>query len=118
MTPDEAAVLPLLPRGRANAISMRALSSRSGVPPRKVQEAVVGLIARGVPIGSVTRAPAGFFICETEEDVAVAARHLRSKAMAVLVRLRAFRFAAEASVGVQGNLLELDADLLDEAVAS
>lgn len=104
----------LLPTGWDNARSAAALSDALGCSQRKVGELAASLVDRGVLVGSTCNAGHhGYFLIDNEEDLEVGTQHIRSRAIASLVRIRNLRTAAAQRFG-EGKALRLfDLALLD-----
>lgn len=87
-------LLVLLPQGRALAMSAAEIAGTLHLSTREVGALVAELIDDGHAVGSACTEPFGYFRCVTSEDVEQGSHHIRSRAMASLVRLAAFRKAA------------------------
>lgn len=84
--------------GRASAINQECLADATGLNPRLVRDVITSLIvAHGVPIGSSSAPPHGYFIIATPEEAADAYRMLRGHGLSILQRMAAIgRIAADA----------------------
>ena len=73
--------------GLESAVSVGAISERSGVPPRQVRDIVKGLIERHrVRIGSSLVQPSGYYIIETMEEAERNEVTLRRLGLSILTR--------------------------------
>lgn len=89
MDSDELAVWGIIRGhiGHERAVSVEAISERSGVAPRQVRDIVKGLIERHrVRIGSSLVNPAGYYLIETDEEAERNERTLRRLGLSVLTR--------------------------------
>ena len=87
LTHEERLVYDLLMRGRANALSARDLSDRTGMSDVQIRQTVRSLIMdRGLLVASATDDPPGFFIAETPDEIINATRSLRHRGIMILVR--------------------------------
>jgi biotin operon repressor len=103
-------LLEELPVGRHDPIPAWKLAVRLGTSRRQVAKLVEDLIDRGVLVGSTCNGErAGYFIAADPEDVEAGTRHIRSRALAMLVRLRKLRKIAERDFGFQtATLFDLE----------
>lgn len=104
--------------GRANAMPLSKVAYHADVPARAAQHSVKRLVEEhGLPIGSAYQHPMGWYLCVTDAEREENRRALRSRALSILVRARAFdprRFPHLAEM--QGQLaldLEQAEDLTD-----
>jgi sugar-specific transcriptional regulator TrmB len=89
MDSDEIAVYGIIRghTGLESAVSVGAISERSGVPPRQVRDIVKGLIERHrVRIGSSLSNPPGYYLIATDEEAERNERTLRRLGLSVLTR--------------------------------
>ena len=94
MSAEESAVLAVLAwhRGRAAAIGLDALALMSGLSERVVQEVVAQLIERhGQPIGSAVKKPMGYFVIETDAELAESLSQLVHRLTALARRIAALK---------------------------
>ena len=105
MTPSELRLLDAcLPRGEHNATSIPALSRMLGCNERSVREGIEQLITEGitpqskdprrVPVVTLPTNP-GVYVAVTPEELELAIRSIRSRAMALLRRQRGLRLCRE-----------------------
>jgi DNA-binding Lrp family transcriptional regulator len=93
-------------RGRRRAMAVRALADRLGLSPRDVQDLIAELIQEGTLAGSsCTPGPSGVFLIESEEDLEVGTRHIRSRALSSLKRVSALGKAAAQRFGPEVQTL-------------
>jgi hypothetical protein len=85
-------LLALLPTGREHATSVARLSYATGESDRTIRAEIERLVLAGFPVVTLPTNP-GVFLAETPEEIDLADKHLKSKAMAMLRRRRALRFA-------------------------
>lgn len=92
----EKLVYNAIPPGRRRAISKEELGRATGLPVRRAREVVEHLVtAHGLLIGSSTeRDRGGYFRIVDEEDLTVAVRHLKPRAVSIFRRLTALERAA------------------------
>jgi len=94
LTPDELAVWIVVNRhrGRRQAIGLDAVAATAGLTERVVQIAVAHLIEEyGMPIGSAVKKPMGYFLIETEEELAEAVTQLVHRVRALVRRIAALK---------------------------
>ncbi len=94
MTDEESALLAILRdhRGRAAAIGLDTLAISSGLSERSVQDVVAHLIERhGMPIGSAVKKPMGYFLIETEAELAESLSQLVHRLTALARRIAALK---------------------------
>lgn len=94
LSPDERAVLDVLVRhrGREAAIGLDVVAGIAGIAERTVQEIVVHLIERhGHPIGSAVKHPMGYFVIETEAELAESLSQLVHRLTALARRIAALK---------------------------
>lgn len=92
--PDEQAVLDVLQRhrGRAQAIGLDVLAACAGISERDVQSAVALLIEQhSIPIGSAVKKPMGYFLIETEDELAESLSQLTHRITALARRIAALK---------------------------
>ena len=92
--PDEQAVLDVLRRhrGRAQAIGLDVLAASAGISEREVQSAVALLIEQHhMPIGSAVKKPMGYYLIETEEELAESLSQLTHRITALARRVAALK---------------------------
>ena len=115
LSPDEQAVLDVLlrHRGRGQAIHKEQLAASIGLDVRKVRLVIVRLIEEhGQPIGSISTAPAGYFLVETPDDATQAAHELQTRIVQLAKRLSKLKHSTTPVVLHQ---LALDAEPPKEA---
>lgn len=94
LTPDEGAVLTVLlrHRGRGRAVGLEIVAGRSGLSERAVQSIVVELIERHhFPIGSAVKKPMGYFLIETDAELAESLSQLVHRITALARRIAALK---------------------------
>ncbi len=85
----------MLSPGHHSATQGSELAAALGVSERTIRALAGELIDRGIPVGSTCSADAaGYFLCESEEDFALALANLRPRALAILHRWSALKRAA------------------------
>lgn len=105
MTPSDLERLArALPYGREHATSVPALMRALGWSDRQVREGLEQLVCEGlrpqardprrVPVVTLPTSP-GVFVAETPEELELAIRGIRSRAMALLSRQRGLRLCRE-----------------------
>jgi hypothetical protein len=81
--------------GRASAVSMYEISQRTAVSPRDVQAIVKFLVEeRGVPIGSATSEPFGYYVIRSEDELQDNYRHFVRRGVSNLRHASAFKKAS------------------------
>lgn len=94
----------LLGPGPSEGISGRDLAEALEVSERTIRELTNELIDRGFPVGS---SPAhGYFLLDTSYDFDLGTRHLRSRALSMLSRVKKLRAIAALS-NVEPDVLRL-----------
>lgn len=102
-------LLSLLRPGHEHVRSRDELSTALGVSDRTLRGLIEVLRRDGYLIGSTNEAPGGYFLCASRPELEATAQHLKSRALACLVTLRAMQRAAVAKFGAeQGALFDLD----------
>ncbi len=94
--------------GRSKAIKGKEIARLLGFrDDRQVRQAIRELIARGIPIASVTESPAGYFLIEEPAEALDYQQALRSRLIEDALRLRDFKkgVAHYLGRGVQGRLV-------------
>ena len=90
LAPDESLVWDALStshRGRGEAITQASLSTVVGMPARSLRRVIKSLIqTHGLPIGSAPDWPAGYFVIETQHELAKTADRYRRQALSLLYR--------------------------------
>jgi len=91
LTPKERLVLGLIPAGHRQAVHKRRLAEQAGLAEREAREIIYHLVVEhGLPIGSSTEpGTGGYFIIKTAEDMEIATRHLKPRAVKIFKRARA-----------------------------
>ena len=111
LTREERAVYGLLQSGRANALSARNLSERTGLSDREVRQTIRSLVMeRGILVASAVDDHPGFFIAETPEEIITATRSLRHRGIMILVRVARLQKSSLELVFNQGKL-ELEGEI-------
>lgn len=93
-TEDERAVLYVLGyhRGRASAIGLDSVAGIAGISERTAQHVIAHLIEdHGQPIGSAVKKPMGYFLIETEEELAESLSQLVHRITALARRCAALK---------------------------
>lgn len=94
LSPDERAVLDVLTRhrGRAAAVGLELVAGMAGLSVRNVQDIVAHLIERhGFPIGSAVKKPMGYFVIETQDELAESLSQLVHRLTALARRIAALK---------------------------
>lgn len=78
-------------RGRERAISMTSLAHLNYMTTRKLRKIIGKLIELGIPIGSASDFPSGYWLLNTAEEYEDADRSLRSRIISLAKRRRALR---------------------------
>ncbi|WP_066633342.1 DNA replication protein [Desulfolucanica intricata] len=91
LTRKERLVLGLIPAGHRQAIHKHRLARLAGLDEREAREIIYHLVVEhGLPIGSSTEpGTGGYFIIENTEDMEIATRHLKPRAVKIIKRARA-----------------------------
>jgi len=97
LTRKERLVLGLIPAGCKQAVHKRRLAELTGLSEREAREIIYHLVVEhGLPIGSSTEPGAGgYFIIKTAEDMVIATRHLKPRAVKIFKRARALEKIAQ-----------------------
>jgi hypothetical protein len=109
---EERAVWAVLARhhGRLNTIGLQAIALAADVPERSVQMVIAHLIERHhLPIGSAVKKPMGYFMIETDEELAESVGQLLHRLTALARRIAALKKVATPIVLCQA-VLDLDTD--------
>lgn len=78
-------------RGRAAAIDMHAIASRTGITTREIQTIVKTLVEEHhLPIGTATSRPFGYFWIATNEERKKVRAHFVRRALSTLNHAKAF----------------------------
>lgn len=110
LTPNADAVLNVLlrHRGRDRAVGLEIVASLSGLSERVVQYVVVELIERhDFPIGSAVKEPMGYYLIQTDEELAESLSQLTHRLTALARRIAALKRTTTPIVLLQ-IALELD----------
>lgn len=94
LSPDERAVWSVLARhrGRRQTIGLDELALAAQVPERVVQRVIAHLIElHCLPIGSAVTKPMGYFIIETEDELAESVSQLLHRLTALARRIAALK---------------------------
>jgi len=107
LTAKERRVLELIPVGRAHAIQARRLAQLVGHHERKSRAIINHLVVvHGLPIGSSPEpGSAGYFVIADEEDLSVATRSIKPRAIKMCQRARALEKLAQQMFNRQLQLL-------------
>jgi hypothetical protein len=111
LTPDEGAVLTVLlrHRGRGRAVGSEIVAGMAGLPERLVRSIVVALIEQHhFPIGSAVKQPMGYFLIETDEELAESLSQLVHRITALARRVAALKHTATPVV-LRQMALEMEA---------
>lgn len=97
-------VLPLIPKGKANAISRSQLILLTGLSDRKVRQKIEDLKHSGVLIANMQNGK-GYFICETPFEALAYYETQESRARAILHSNKFFKmYVARSGIKVKGKL--------------
>lgn len=113
LTENEQSVFDVLDhhRGRGQAIGLDAVAAYTGLSEREVQSAVAELIEHhGRPIGSAVKKPMGYYLIETEEELAESLNQLTHRLTALARRIAALKQSTTPVV-----LQQLAIELTEEA---
>jgi len=92
--------------GRQQAITSRGLSTLTGYPDRRVRLVIEELITEGLPVASITEAPAGYFVATSVEEVKECTETLKSRAVHIFRRRqKLIRNVTNIKPLVQGRLM-------------
>lgn len=94
LSPEEGAVWTVLHRhrGRLQAIGLDALAVAADVPERTVQLVIAHLIERHhLPIGSAVKKPMGYFVIQTDAELAESVTQLLHRLTALARRIAALQ---------------------------
>jgi len=107
LTARERRVLELIPVGHKQAIQSRRLAQLVGHHERKSRELINHLVVdHGLPIGSSPEpGSAGYFIIADEEDLEIATRSIKPRAIKIFRRARALEKLAQQMFNRQLQLL-------------
>jgi len=107
LTAKESRVLELIPVGHEQAIQARRLAELVGHHERKSRAIINHLVVvHGLPIGSSPGpGSAGYFIIADEEDLSVATRSIKPRAIKIFQRARALEKLAQQMFNRQLQLL-------------
>ena len=111
LSADEGAVLAELRRhrGRGRAVGLDLLAIVTDLSERHVQQVVASLIEdHGLPIGSAVKKPMGYFLIETDEELAESLSQLTHRITALARRIAALKRSTLPLV-LQQLALELEA---------
>lgn len=87
LSADKRKVMNLLKAGRPNAKSVKSIAAETGLTDVEVRQCVRSLIMEhGVLIASVVGRPSGYYLPNTDEEVADATRSLRHRGIMILMR--------------------------------
>lgn len=79
-------------RGRQQAVGLDVVAIAADLSERRVQQAIAALIEEhGRPIGSACTRPMGYFVIETEEELAESLSQLTHRITALARRVAALR---------------------------
>ncbi|MDP1860248.1 MAG: hypothetical protein Q8K82_16340 [Gemmatimonadaceae bacterium] len=79
-------------RGRGRAVGLEIVACVTGMSERLVQQIVARLIEQhGMPIGSAVKKPMGYFLIETEEELAESLSQLVHRLTALARRIAALK---------------------------
>ena len=95
-------------KGRSHAITGRELANIVGhKDDRQVRMVIRELITDGLPIASITEAPAGYFVVATHHEAESYATSIRNRLIEDAIRRRDFRRAADCYLAPaeQGRLI-------------
>ena len=103
----EQAVLDCIPAGHKKAVGRRRLAEVTGLNDRTLREVIYSLVVvHGLPVGSSTGPDGGgYFLIQGQEDLEVATRHLKPRALAIFRRARALEEIAREKFGRQLKLV-------------
>lgn len=94
LTQLQARILEILGRGRANAIRREDLQKRTGINERKMREVIESLRREGYIILIGANRPYGYYLGETQEEVAEFIAYFRSRIVDECITLRDVKVAA------------------------
>ena len=115
LSAEERAVLTEVQRhrGRPHAVGLDLVACVTGLAERQVQYIIVRLIERhGVPIGSAVTKPMGYFLIETEDELAESLSQLVHRITALAKRIAAMK---RSTVPIVLNQMAIDMDPPKEA---
>jgi hypothetical protein len=108
LTKEEAEVIRLLKKGRANAISMTELATLINVSTRRLQDIIKHLIEdHCIFIGSTCGKQHGYWLPTDEEDYRAAVDQLKHRIISLARRIRAIDKQAFQEIFGQGSFTEL-----------
>lgn len=92
------ALTEALPIGWEHAVPASELAQDLGLSERQIGQMVADLIDNGLLVGSTCDAEHhGYFLIQTEEDLDIGTRHMRSRAVSILRRVSKLRTAAKSA---------------------
>lgn len=94
LSDEDRAVLDVIRghRGRARAIGLETVAYIAGVNERTVQDSIARLIEQHqMPIGSAVKKPMGYYLIETEEELAESLSQLTHRITALARRIAALK---------------------------
>ena len=102
---DYLSVWAALPRGYEKAVSRPYLVSVTGLSDRKIRKIIADLVAMGLPVGSSTANPGGYYKIATEKDLEMA-RHMKGRAFQLLQRDKNLEKIGQVLFGLQPTLFD------------
>ncbi|MEM5810159.1 MAG: hypothetical protein QW156_04705 [Candidatus Aenigmatarchaeota archaeon] len=85
-------ILAVLRTGRQNAQTQWEIAEQTGINPREVRRLIAELIeVDGYAIGSTPHEPAGYYLCETEDELKENYERLMRQAKKIMLRASAFQ---------------------------
>ncbi len=107
LTRKERLVLGLIPVGYKQAVHKRRLAELTDLNEREAREIIYHLVVEhGLPIGSSTEPGAGgYFLIESVQDMEIATRHLKPRAVKIFKRARALEKIAQTMFDRQFKLV-------------
>lgn len=107
LNPREQTVLSCIPFGHTKAVGRRRLAEVTNLNDRVLREIIYSLVVEhGQPIGSSTGPEGGgYFLIQDQEDLDVATRHLKPRAIAIFRRAQALENIAENNFSQQLKLV-------------
>ena len=115
LTADERAVLAVLQRhrGRTRAVGLEVVAGIAGISERTVQTVVMHLIERHrYPVGSAVKPPMGYYLIETDEELAESLSQLVHRLTALARRIAALK---RSTTPIVLNQLALEIEHTQEA---
>jgi ribosomal protein S25 len=96
-------ILSCLKFGKENAITQWEIAEKTGINARRVRQMIRELIEQhGVCIGSTPHQPAGYYLCQTKEELDENYNRLIKQAKKIMSR--AVVFQKEPSAEIRGQL--------------